>query len=333
MNRFERRARILRAKRAGCFDTDQFYLERAERARAARRVRAALRQLLPVVLITPRWSAPERFLDDVAVDLGIGEPKVEARVLSLAPVAGRNAVDSWRWILLALTEFFEIDELGPAYQAVDRVGFRRVLRSLFDLSLGGPPRALLLHGLHLLDVEARDDLIAAFTAHAADAGADRSLTVLLAGLLEGVPVEVDGALRTELPDYNGVEAYEALLELLPLKHRAGLETVVQLSGGVPEVLQRAARTVRETGGKVEGNDALWEALGPLADEMRSAIDIVQSEPQLADRLEQVARFGTIKAGDTDEALLRAGLLSRGTRRRRDCVKLRAPLLKEVATQE
>ena len=47
-------------------------------------MRVLLRRQLPVALITPRWSQARRFLDDLSVDLQLGEPGVTCRTLSLA---------------------------------------------------------------------------------------------------------------------------------------------------------------------------------------------------------------------------------------------------------
>ncbi|MEM6929435.1 MAG: hypothetical protein AAF602_21020, partial [Myxococcota bacterium] len=71
-NRFERRVTILRGKRRGAFDGNQPRLEGAGRGRVARKARHHLRAMRPVVLHTPRFSLPERFLDDLAVDLRLG---------------------------------------------------------------------------------------------------------------------------------------------------------------------------------------------------------------------------------------------------------------------
>ena len=67
MHRLDRRLILLRAKRGATFDPDQYWLEQARRAQIARRLRSRVRRMQPVILLTPRWSSPRRFLDDVAL--------------------------------------------------------------------------------------------------------------------------------------------------------------------------------------------------------------------------------------------------------------------------
>ena len=105
MNRLERRTWLLRGKREGAYDIDQRWHEGALRSRVARRLRVLLRRNDPVVLLTPRWSQPARFLDDLALDLQIGSPRVRARVLSLQPLQARSVVETWQWLVRAIAEF------------------------------------------------------------------------------------------------------------------------------------------------------------------------------------------------------------------------------------
>ena len=97
MHRLDRRIRILRGKRNGAFDPDQYYLERASRAKVARKVRFHLRRMDPVVLITPRWSEARVFLEEffarfAKIELA-GEP---ARMRS-------NELAAWKRIPVRLT--------------------------------------------------------------------------------------------------------------------------------------------------------------------------------------------------------------------------------------
>ena len=134
MNRFQRRKIILEGKKTqGAFDPDQYYLESARRGRTARKLRHHLRRMTPVVLATPRWSQAHRFLDEITVDLAVGEPRIEARTLSMAPVQGRTVHESRAWLLRGIMEFCSLDLQGPVTQAVDRNGFRHVLAELLDL--------------------------------------------------------------------------------------------------------------------------------------------------------------------------------------------------------
>lgn len=329
-NRLERRTALLRGKRGLVFDPNQRYLGTADRARAARKVRVALRRMQPVLLVTPRWSQAPRFLDDLATDLAIGEPKIQARPLSLGPLLSRNAHESWTWLAHAMAEFCEIKLEGPIAQAVDRHGFRNVLGRLFRHSTHGPRRALLIHGVEHLHVEARDDLLRVFNDHVDEAGDMRRVVLLLAGSVDAPQFDLPGADRIVLPDFARAEAVEALAEYVGSAERHRLDTVVGLLGGVPALLDRVGAAWEKEGRTSADKEALWRALGPLADEVRGAVAIVSAVDGLADRLEQVSREGAI-AEDTqwDRMLVRAGLFALvGAPTRR--VSLRAPLFADVA---
>src|SRR5690606_24338297 len=143
MHRLDRRIRILRGKRSGAFDPNQYYLERAFRARVARKRRFFLRRMEPMVLVTPRWSEAWAFLDDLAMELALGKPAIEARSLSMGPMLGRSVHESRAWVIRALTEFLGTGMEGPVSQAVDRKGFRNVVASQLRRARTGPRRLLM----------------------------------------------------------------------------------------------------------------------------------------------------------------------------------------------
>ena len=129
MNRLTRRLRILRDKRNGCFDPDQRYLEGASRTKAARRVRAKMR---------------DRFLDELSVDMQVGRPRISARVVPLGLVKGFDVHEVWAFLLRSVVELCHLDLEGPASQPMHRAGFREVLGALLDRTTDAPRRALLL---------------------------------------------------------------------------------------------------------------------------------------------------------------------------------------------
>jgi hypothetical protein len=181
MHRLDRRLRILRGKKNTPFNSRQYAVERATRARAARRVRHLLRRMVPVVLHTPRWSEARAFLDDVSVDLGVRKPIVQCRTLAMTPMAGRTVHDSRQYLSRAVIEFCELYVPGPVWMAVDRNGFRNVMRDLLRRARTGPQRALLVHGLENLHREAVEDFVHVFSEHVEEFTEDRRLNILLAG--------------------------------------------------------------------------------------------------------------------------------------------------------
>ena len=66
---------------------------------------------------------------------------------------GRSVHDSRAWVVRALGGFIGVSAEGPAAQAVDRQGFRHVIRDLFQRARSGPRRALLIHQLQHLPAD------------------------------------------------------------------------------------------------------------------------------------------------------------------------------------
>lgn len=326
-NRFERRLVILRGKRERCFDRNQYYLEQAVRARAARKVRALLRRGQPVVLITPRWSSPQRFLDDIAGDLAIAPPPMHAHTLGVSSQQGRTRFQVWTYLLRALVELCELELDGPVNTAVDRHGFRAVMADLLRRSLSGPDRVLMVHGFEHLDLEARSDFAQVFEEHMEFAGPRRKINLLLANSVDGPAFELPGSVRITLPDYAQLEAVEALVEFLGPMEPTPLKAAAARTGGVPALLEAVGADAVERGALPRDGDELWRALGPLADEIRSVTDILAADPDLGDLLERLVEDGVLKRDPAAERLLVAGL---ARERGADALELRAPLLADAA---
>lgn len=332
MQRLDRRIRILRGKRQGAFDPDQHFLGQAFRARAARKVRLHLRRQQPVILITPRWSQGRAFLDDVGVDLALGSPAIHCRTLSMAPMLGHSVHDAWTWLVRAVVEFCGVPIEGPVAQAVDRHGFRHVMRELFKRVRTGPRRALLIHQVEQLEVEARDDLIRVFTEHADAVGPERRINLLLACSVDAPSFDLRGAERVFLPDYTDLEAREALVELAGPSPAHDLQYVVGMVGGVPAFLERLGAEAEQSGGRLPSSrDELWKALGPLADEVRGAISILNTDDRHAERFDEVLSLGPVPFDpERDPPLLRAGVLQEIYGGLSAKVMVRAPLFAELA---
>ena len=195
MHRLDRRQRILRGKRQCAFNPEQRYFDGAARSRAARRVRVNLRRMIPIVLVAPRWSHVQRFLDDIATDLSVGGAPIRCRALSLHALQGRSTHQARMWLTQALTEFCGLVGDGPVAQAVDSAGFREVLGRVFRRSTLGPPRALLIHGVEHAPVEVSQDLLAAFEAHAEEAGDRRKVVILCSASIDAPGLEIAGSVR------------------------------------------------------------------------------------------------------------------------------------------
>ena len=71
MDRVARRMELFKLRRDSAFDPEHVHVEGALRGRTARKVRNQLRRLEPVALLTPRWTSPQAFLEDIALDLAL----------------------------------------------------------------------------------------------------------------------------------------------------------------------------------------------------------------------------------------------------------------------
>ena len=324
--RLDRRLRLLRGKRKTVFDSVRAAaIASAVRGRAQRKVRAWLAQGRPVILVTPRWSLAPRFLDDVALDLQLGRVPVTARVLSVVLLSGRRPHESWGWLIQALREFLGVAENVRLAQAVNREGFRSVVTGLLRRTIGGSPYALLMHGVDSLPVEARDDLLRAFEEHAAEAGPDRRFTLLVASSVDGSNFELEGAARIPLPDFGYDEAIEALAEYVGPCDSERLARIIDVIGGVPALIDRLGVEAGTASRITHDRDAIWRTLGPLAEELRTAVAIASGVDGLTERIDEVAHGAKVIA-PVDIHLLRAGLLNKAGLK----VSLRAPLFADLS---
>jgi hypothetical protein len=330
-NRLPRRLTLLRARRTGSFDPDQVYQEGASRARIARRVRVALRRQDPVFLLAPRWSRPDRFLDELSADLLIGRPRITATVVPLAVVHGRPVHEVQGYLLRCVAEAAQLDVVGAAAQPVNREGFREILASLLGRTQGGPRRALLLQGVEHLDVDVVQDVYDTVLAHAADVGAARRFNVLFAGSVQLSRSRFPGLVHLVLPDFGPDEAVQALHEYAEQLPERDVELAASLVGGVPALLHAVGVAAEQSRKLPTTQEGVWNTLGVLADELRAAVVIVAADQAQAERLEAIARQGSLPVDPAvDGRLIRAGVIRGVPRARQPRVVVRAPILAQLA---
>lgn len=331
-NRFLRRRHIIEGKRQAGLGAAQYYFAAARRGRAARKVRTLVRQMHNVLLVTPRWSMVDAFLDDLGGDLAIGKPEVKTKLFDLRGLGQGSIPEIWVRLTRLLNPNQDKQRLA---HPVDRQGFINVLGSFFmgaeDISCR---KCLMLRGVEHLRLEVRADFLSAVEQYVSQQGASRKLCILVTGNIRsglGAAATGSGLQRVFLPDYESVEAVERLVEYLGPMSRYDLELAVELVGGVPAFLQVLGEAPSRIQAVCENQTEVWRSLGPLMDEVRGAVDIVNSEERLAARLEQIAAFGPLETvQELDDRLDRAGLLKRFKRGSVDMASLRAPVFAELA---
>lgn len=324
---------LLRAKRNSSFDTEQVWEEEALRGKTARRVRAQLRRLEPVAMLTPRWSAPQSFLEDIALDLAVGEPAIGCRTISFRPLLGRSIPEAWNFLLRVLAELPGNSwEARPVPMVVDRRGFYYAAEFLLgEAHLEAPyPVALLGHGCEHLPVEVLEDIALVWARYAAQAREDRRCTVLLSGCVDTPALDVGGAAKIELTDFAEPEAAASLVMQVGATSPVALARAARFSGGVPAIINAIAGGAAEHGIPAQPEDLL-RCMGPVAEDIRGAMMQAMAHPDVADRLYQLLLGEPmIEEPQVDRELLMAGLLRRVHQLGPPMVELRSPVLAAVA---
>jgi hypothetical protein len=321
------------ARRELAFDENQHYIEAALRGRTARRVRAHLRRLEPVVVMTPRWSNPQTFLEEIALDLAVGEPAVGCRSVSFRPLMGRRAPEAWSFILSVLSQLRSRQNQGnsPIIVAGGR-GFRS---AALDILLHAQDEtdhnlALLGHGAEYLPIDVIEDLGEVWANYVQRIPRGRRTTMLLAGSVNA-RMDLESGHRVQLADYGEAEAAAAIIGRVGPSSRVHLETAARFSGGIPAVVEALGRGAQAQGTMPRSRAGLVRTLGPLGQEMRMAVDIVKADSDLAERLHQLLRGEPlVEVPQVDKPLMLAGLLRRVRLPGQDRVMLRAPAIGQVS---
>lgn len=319
LRRLDRRFTLLRGKRAGAFDRDQYYLEQAVRARLARKFRQYIREMRPVYLVAPRWSGALEFLDEIGVDVELGHPAVRCRLLSIQPLEGRPASQAWAWVCRALSDLAGLSPLTVTHEGQ----FRTSLEHLFGVLDQGPPRCLVMHEVDAMPADALQVLVTAYADHVEERTEPGRFNLVLSGP-PGMPAypEVDQDQppfhTITLPDYDEREAMAMLAGFVGSDEPEVLQQLVAQVGGVHDFLLALTRVPPvQLASLASHRRALWNALGPLGGEVQRTVSILASDHVLAQRLEELAERGSCDfVVGRDAALVAAGLAE---------VRRRAPL--------
>ncbi len=335
MHRFERRRALLQGRRAAAFDPEQLRIEGAPRARLARRIRGHLRRLEPIAMLTPRWSAPQGFLEDLALDLAVGEPELGCRTVSFRPLMGRSAPEAWNFLLRVLGDLGGQDygtRIAP--MVCDRRGFYNAAEMLLDNAQEEAeyPIALLAHGAEHLPVEVLDDIAQVWARYAENVTTDRRCTLLLAGSVDTPALDVGNATRIDLADFGELEAADSLVVQLGAADAEAVERAARFSGGVPAIVQALINGVGRADELPRTPQDLLRAVGPVGDEIRGAVQGALTTPDTAERLHCLLDGEPqLEEPHVDEALLLAGVIRRVRRVGGPHVALRSPAIASAAS--
>jgi len=329
--RLERRLRANRVQE-GSFSNEQSMLELASRGRSARKVRTHLRRMEAVVMLTPRWSRPQSFLEGIAMDLAVGHPALGCRTASFQHLKNRSTTEAWRTTLSLIAQLG--GSRGDNLQITapgSRKGFRSAVTTLLRrvTELSEAPVALLGHSAEYLPLEVLEDLALGWLdfTEMYPSPEDRRVVMMLAGCVDTPLFNLPGAPRVSLTDYGEAEAAAALVSQTGPAEPFLLEGAARFTGGVPAMVDALGRGARELGIIPRSQSGLIRALGPTADEIRGAVDIMAADNHIADRLEML-RDGYLhdEEPELDSRLFTAGLLRHVRVPGATKVALRAPAI-------
>ena len=327
INRFLQRARMTESS---TFDETQHFVEEALRSRAARQIRLFVRRMQPVTVRTPRWSEPASFLEDLALDLAVGEPGVGCRTVNLRPLKGRKASESWQFTLHVFAQLGRREwRHRPPQMVADRGGFRFALSVLIEEAHQTVPHpvALLAHGAEFAPMEVIEDMAVVWGDYSRRHPKNRRTTMLLAGSIGNDWWPFQDAPRVDLVDFGTAEAAASIVGQggdLPFTM---LRKAAHFTGGVPGLVDAVSARARAEGALPVEADELLASLGTVVDEIRGAVDIVHMDSALADRLYDLIPGEPLKrAPEVDDALTMAGLVRPVKRHGDDHVEIRAPAI-------
>jgi len=331
MKRGERRFEHWQARRESVFSPEASSGELDLRDRVGRQLRARLRQMQPTVLLTPRWSLSRAFMESLALEMALAQPAMTCHGASFSGLRGQRIVEARQRVLSAIAELSAAhwSEVQVPHVATS-AGFVRAAEALLMRAQEQPGRiALFAEGVERLHVDVLSALSEAWNRFSDQCHGDRNVVLMMAGTLPSQRLELEGALRVDLPDYASQEALHVLSPDEPLGEQG--EMALAFSGGVPSFVGALAAGVQKLGGLPYSATGLIRLLGPLQNEVRQALDLVAADPILADRLEFLAQVECdVLQPIVDERLLAAGMVRElrplGGKRR---VALRAPLLAAI----
>jgi hypothetical protein len=330
MNRLARRIKLEHRADAPHFDPAQREVESAHRGRSGRAVRTSLRRGEQVALITPRWSCPQAFLEDVALELAISEPGVGCRTVNMRPLQGRGRTTAWQFLLRILAQLStpRSQELRIPTVA-ERKGFRLVAQELISRAQEQSPNpvALMAHGAEHLPVEAAEDLLLAWEAYASSYPGEQRCVLLLGGTSNAPALRDFDGRPVELADFGPTETQEMLGRMVGPAVRGGMGGAADFSGGVPALVEAIGRHARLRQ-RIDNDEwALLSSAGKIGDEIRGVVDILVSDHHLAARLDSLLPGQPLPfEPELDERLITAGLARRDYERAGQHVCLRAPAI-------
>jgi len=267
-------------------------------------------------------------MESLSLEMAVAEPAMACRSTTFLGLRGHQPAEARQRVLTALSELSAAhwSEAQVPYVASDEGFVSAATTLLLRAQEQGGRIALLAEGIDRVHVDVLSALSEAWARFYEACGGEHRVVLMMAGTLPSRRFGLEGATRLDLPDFAHSEALRVLSPDEELGDQG--EMALAFSGGVPSFVGALADGVQKLGGLPYSATGLIRLLGPVENEVRSVLELLTSDPALADRLEFLAGVEEdVLQPDLDERLLSAGMLREtrapgGGRQ----VALRAPLM-------
>ena len=243
------------------------------------------------------------------MDLAVDEPSMDCRSADFGGLRGHQESEARQRILTALAELSapHWSEVQVPFVASNQAFVVAVEELLWRAQERQGRIALLADGLDRIHVDVLSALGEAWSRFQSDSKEGRSVVLLLAGRLPDMGFsEIP---RVELPDYARQEA----LKLICPTPGEGLDDQTRMaldfSGGVPSFVGALSEGVRRLGGLPYSATGLIRLMGSVEGEVRQVLDLLASDPRLAERLEHLSSAeSAVLEPALDQRLIAAGVV-------------------------
>jgi len=203
MNRITRRHKLLREKRNGCFHPSQYYLEGDLHARALRKIRVSVRRMQPLTIVGTAWDSRTGLLLEVASSLATQDQPVWMHIAECMELRGWDRIEVERWLVARFAESLGMQSVSRSLAQLQGARLSDILSECIRLAKGKDRCGLILHGVHELPEEVRQEWMHWMeNYYCSTAPQNRAIVCLLTGPKDVVVGSWD---EVQLPHWAAIE--------------------------------------------------------------------------------------------------------------------------------
>lgn len=206
MNRIDRRKRLLSQKKQGCFDPNQYYLERDQNSRVLRKIRVLLRKMEPVILEGSAWDPRTNVVLDLSSALAMGSPPVWMHIANCKEIWNWDVDNAERWLTARMADALGLTSVSKGLSQLKGENLHECLWELLDRASGSVRTALCLHGFHAVEQSSALSFGEWVAEYNRQTGChDRVITFLATGPTGTLSMP---STRITLPEWDGIECVD-----------------------------------------------------------------------------------------------------------------------------